>query len=313
MPTMRDAFWNRIFTKAKENRDIVLLSADFSAPSLDQFRLELPAQYLRLGITEQNMILMATGLALEGKRPFCFAIAPFLTMRCYEQIRLYAAGMNLPITLVGVGSGLAYADSGYTHHALEDVSIMRALPHMRIFQPCDNATVERMADLVLESASPAYFRLDRYSEDRLIEDPETVATGLNVLRPVQPITIMASGYMVKTALKAADALNARGISVGVLDACILPFQQGRFRKLAETMQSLLVLEEHTLPGGLGSYVLECVSDLRLPLTVYRHGLDLSEGYVKEYSGRETVHRQYQIDVGSVMETVEKLEETHGKH
>ena len=100
MPTMRDVFWDALFEKAKKDRNIVVLSADFAAPSLDKFRLELPAQFINLGIAEQNMMLLAAGLAIEGKKPFCYAISTFLTMRCFEQTRLYAAGMNLPIVMV---------------------------------------------------------------------------------------------------------------------------------------------------------------------------------------------------------------------
>lgn len=306
MPAMRDAFWNRIYERAKEDRDIVVLSADFSAPSLDRFRLELPAQYIRLGIAEQNMILMAAGLALEGKRPFCYAIAPFLTMRCFEQIRLYAAGMNLPITLVGVGAGFSYADSGYTHHALEDVSLMRALPHMRIFQPCDNASVREMADMLTQSEGPAYLRLDRYGEETLAFQKETIEKGYHIVRPVQPVTLVASGCMVKTALDAAEQLQNAGISVGVVDICRIPADEALYGVLSRA-EEVVVLEEHTLPGGLGSYILEQFCEKNFPIKVHRIGLDLSGGCPEEYSGRQALHKLCRIDTERVVQLVRGLE------
>ncbi|MCI8856684.1 MAG: hypothetical protein HFH26_09110 [Clostridiaceae bacterium] len=306
MPAMRDVFWDRLYDHAKQDRDIVILSADFSAPSLDRFRLELPAQYIRLGIAEQNMILMAAGLALEGKRPFCYAISPFLTMRCFEQIRLYAAGMNLPITLVGVGAGFSYADSGYTHHALEDVSLLRTLPHMRIFQPCDNASVREMTELILQSDGPAYLRLDRYGVETAAFDPETIGKGFQVSRPVQKVTLAASGYMVKTALTAAEQLAAAGIPVGVVDICTLPCDAALCGILSE-VQTLVTLEEHTLPGGLGSYLMELASEKGLSAQIHRLGLDLSDGYPEEYSGRETLHRMYGIDAESIVQLIKRLE------
>ena len=307
MAAMRDVFWNKIFEEAKTNRDIVLLSADFSAPSLDKFRLELPSQYINLGIAEQNMMLFATGMALEGKKAFCYAITPFLTMRCFEQTRLYAAGMKLPITLVGVGAGFSYSDSGYTHHALEDISIMRTLPHMRIFQPCDNASVEKMADLILQSETPVYLRLDRYGDENLVGDLTHLEKGLNVVRPVKKITLIASGYMIKTALKTAELLQQQGIEVGILDACILPMDKEFFAEQVKEAEHLIVLEEHVLAGGLGSYILELVSDLKLSVQVHRCGLELTNGYIKEYSSRENIHTLCGIDVDSVVKLVKEIE------
>lgn len=307
MPAMRDIFWNRIYERARDDRNIVVLSADFSAPSLDRFRLELPAQYIRLGIAEQNMILMAAGLALEGKHPFCYAIAPFLTMRCLEQIRLFVAGMDLPITLVSVGAGFSYADSGYTHHALEDIAQMRTLPHMQVFQPCDNASVRKMADMLIQLNGPAYLRLDRYGEETVAFREETSKKGFHIVRPVQKITLVASGYMVKTALSAADQLQEAGISVGVVDFCRIPVDDALYDTLAQ-VEKLVILEEHTLPGGLGSYMLEQLCDRRLLIEVYRAGLDLSGGYPEEYSGRQALHELYQIDSEHVIQLVKRLEQ-----
>lgn len=305
MPAMRDVFWNRIYQRAKEDRNIVILSADFSAPSLDRFRLELPSQYIRLGIAEQNMILMATGLALEGKRPFCYAIAPFLTMRCFEQIRLYASGMNLPITLVGVGAGFSYADSGYTHHALEDIALMRTLPHMQVFQPCDNASVRKMADMLAQSKGPAYLRLDRYGDESIAFQEETTEKGFHIVRPAQRITLAASGYMVKTALDAAERLQNVGIPVGVIDICRIPVDKELYGILAQT-EKLIVLEEHTLPGGLGSYILERLCEKKCPIEVHRMGLDLSNGYPEEYSGRQALHKMYQLDSEHIIQRVKEM-------
>lgn len=302
MPAMRDVFWNRIYERAKEDRDIVVLSADFSAPALDRFRLELPSQYIRLGISEQNMILMAAGLAMEGKHPFCYAIAPFLTMRCFEQIRLYAAGMNLPIKLVGVGAGFAYADAGYTHQTLEDISLMRALPHMRIFQPCDNASVRKMADILLQSDGPAYLRLDRNGDESIAFQEGTIEKGYHIVRPVQRITIAASGYMVKTALEAAEQLENAGVPVGVVDICRIPADEALYGVLSQA-EKVIVLEEHTLPGGVGSYILEQFCERNISVKVDRIGLDLSDGYPEEYSGRQALHKLYKIDAEHIVRFV----------
>lgn len=307
MLTMRDAFWDEIYNFAKNDKNVVIVSADFSAPSLDKFRSELSAQYVKMGITEQAMILVASGMALEGKRPFCYAIAPFLTMRCFEQIRLYPAAMNLPVVLVGVGAGVAYSDSGLTHHALEDVSIIRALPNMRIFQPCDNETTRKMASMLINTQTPVYLRLDRYAEEKLVTSIEDVETGINVIKEPRPITILASGYMVKKAIQVADQLAEQGIEVGVLDACILPIDSKRLKNVLTPIRKLVTLEEHTLAGGLGSYILECVNDQKLPIHVTRIGADLMHGYIEEYSSRDAIHEQLHLDITTILEIIKELD------
>ena len=312
MPTMRDVFWDQIYTKAKCNRDIVILAADFSAPSLDKFRLDLPGQFVHLGIAEQNMMLVAAGMALEGKRPFCYAIAPFLTMRCFEQTRLYAAGMNLPIVLVGVGAGLSYSNAGYTHHAVEDIAIMRTLPNMRIFQPCDNASTKIMANLALESSSPIYLRLDRYGQENLIGDTQNIAKGISVIRPITKITLLASGNMIMTAIEVADKLIEKNIKVGVVDACIFPINKNYFYELFSEVKQFIVLEEHTLVGGIGSHILELISDLNMNIRVKRFGLNISNGYIREYGGRHLIHKKQGMNSESIISYImEEKNETTG--
>ena len=306
MPAMRDVFWNEIYALAKDNRDIVILSADFAAPSLDKFRLDLPSQFIELGISEQNMILVAAGMALEGKQPFCYAISPFITMRCFEQTRLYAAGMNLPITLVGVGAGFAYSDSGYTHHSVEDIAIMRTLPHMRIFQPSDNDTTKILAKLALESSSPVYVRLDRYGKENLIGNTDHVSSGMSVVRPIEKITLLASGNMLMTALEVASSLAEQNISIGVVDACIFPLNPNRFHEIFADVDHLITLEEHTFIGGIGSHVLELISDCDMKLRVKRFALDLSNGYVHEYGGRDLIHQQQKMDSESIISYVRSV-------
>ncbi|KKN75029.1 hypothetical protein LCGC14_0385310 [marine sediment metagenome] len=157
MVSQRDAFFSKLFKLAKEDDRIVVVTADCGAPALDQWREELPCQFINVGIAEQQMIALAAGLALEGKRPYCYAIAPFATLRCYEFIRVDVSLMNLPVVIVGVGAGLSYSEAGPTHHATEDIACMRALPNMKIASISSNGQI----DEVLREEGPMYVRLDR--------------------------------------------------------------------------------------------------------------------------------------------------------
>lgn len=305
MTAMRDTFFNYLYEKAQADRNIVILSADFSAPSLDQFRLNIPQQYQFMGISEQNMMLVAAGLALEGKKVFCYAIAPFLTLRCLEQTKLYASGMDLPITLVGVGAGISYEDSGYTHHALEDISVLRSLPHMKVFQPCDNEDTEKVVAYALEYRHPMYVRLDRYGIDRLYDGEHDIQKGLSIVSGGHTVLLLASGSMMKVALEAVKELSADGIQVSLLNAETIPFDQEKFIQALYGVHDIITMEEHSLSGGLGSYVAELVVDLGLKVNVKRVGFDLSEGYIDEFGGREVIYNQYGMDKDTVIKLVKE--------
>lgn len=305
--TMRDTFWNRIYELAKKDRDIIIIAADMGAPALDKFRRDLPGQFVNAGIAEQNAMLVATGMALKGKKVYVYAIAPFITMRCYEQIRIYPAGMNLPITIVGVGAGVCYEESGPTHHAVEDISILRVLPNMKIYSACDNNMTEQFADLTYYEKSPNYVRLDRIVLPNIYPEGTDFSEGIGVLRPVSDITIMATGCMIKTALEVSDALKAKGISVGVVDAYNIPVKAEKFIEVTKGVKKLYTLEEHTLPGGLGSQICEIVMDYGIGVKVKRLGFDFSQKYCYTYGGRKEIYPEYGLDVQSICKTIEEGE------
>lgn len=306
MATMRDVFWKRVYEFAKEDRNIVVLSADFAAPALDKFRLELPAQYIHTGISEQNTILLATGLALSGKKVFCTAIAPFITMRCFEQIRLYPAGMNLPITIVGVGAGVCYEDSGPTHHAVEDIRILRGLPHMKIFSAADNIATRAFADLSINLDSPNYVRLDRMTLPDVHQVNSDFSSGIVEIKPKQKINILATGCTLNNAVAVAERLASENISIGVMDACIFPFANEVFVNKFEDTDILITLEEHVLSGGLGSHICELVMDCELDIKVKRMGFDFSDGYCCSYGGRAAIQEKYGFDTESIIDKIKEL-------
>ena len=158
---MRDTFFNSLYDIAKQDRQVILITADCGAPSLDKFRRDLAEQYFTVGIAEQNMINVAAGLALEGKIVYTYAIAPFASLRCYEQIKVNLCCMRLPVTVLGIGAGFAYDIMGPTHHATEDISIMRALPELTILNPSDSVMAGGLAQFSYRLPGPKYIRFDR--------------------------------------------------------------------------------------------------------------------------------------------------------
>jgi transketolase len=159
---MRDVLIENITKKMADNESIFFISADFGSPLLDHLREKFPDRFVNVGIAEQNLINISTGMALEGYTVFTYAIAPFLSMRCYEQIRnlsLLSQIRDININLIGVGAGLSYDVTGPTHHCLEDISLMRILPNLVVFSPSDYVTTERFVDFSLQLKKPKYLRL----------------------------------------------------------------------------------------------------------------------------------------------------------
>lgn len=301
--SQRDAFWGKVYELAMSNRDILIVSADMGAPALDQYRRDMQSQYVDVGIAEQQAIAVAAGLALGGKKVFVYAIAPFITLRCYEHIRLELAAMNIPVTIVGVGSGMSYDDSGPTHHTVEDISALRILPNLRIHNMTDSVMAEAFAEISCNLPYPNYVRLDRKPLSALYEGGHDFSPGLHVFIPASDICLLATGNMVHRALDIAVQLKQRGIEAGVIDVYTLPINEEALLRALEGVRYIFTLEEHTLPGGFGSTICEVLADHDIHMHVKRFGLDLRTGYCYRYGGREHLLSLYGLDTESLAKSV----------
>lgn len=303
--TLRDAFWNTLYDIAKQDKDVLIVAADMGAPALDRFRNDLAGQFINVGIAEQQAIAVAAGMALEDKKVFAYAIAPFITLRCYEHIRVSIATMNIPVTIVGVGAGFSYDDSGPTHHMVEDISTIRILPNMEINSPSDNTMVSAFAHMSCKMNHPNYIRLDRKQVPDIYSDGTDFSPGMSVLKETTDTYIVATSNMVHTALDVAKQLKAKSINAGVIDLYTLPINSELFLKTISSARRIVTLEEHTLPGGLGSTVCELLCDNAVAIPVKRIGLDFRDGYCYKYGGRENIQSLYGLDVASLVETISK--------
>ena len=285
MKTMRDAFFDEVF-----KLDAMVVTADMGAPALDKFRGT--DKYLNVGIAEQNMITVASGLALSGKKVFVYAIMPFATLRCFEIIKSTICAMNLPVTIVGVGAGFSYEDSGPTHHSTEDISVMRSLPNMTILSPSSSGMASLMASI---PDTPTYVRLDRETLPEIQRgsswDVRCPGEGLDYIIPAKTV-IITTGNMVHTALKTG---------FGVMDIYKLkPLNERLLLKHFEGIERVVTLEEHILDGGLGSIIAEFMADNGILKPLKRIGVDK---YYYDY-GREHLQKLCRLDVESVTKTIQ---------
>ena len=298
----REAYWSRVRELMKEDEDIVLVVADQGAPAFDLIRKEFPARFIYTGIAEQNAILIASGLAMEGKKVMVHAIASFIIMRCYEQIRISNSVMGIPLTIVGIGAGFSYDDSGPTHHLLEDIALMRVMPGMTINSVTDNQMARQVADFSVNMTTPNYVRLDRHNDPNIYTKDIDFSKGFEVLRDGQDGYIISTGVMVRQSLNVAERLSKKSISLGVIDIHTIPCKEDSFINAIKNSPRLITLEEHFLPGGLGSYVVEMLADNKLNMEVKRLGL--SNGYCYRYGGREDNWAYHGVDEKTVLNKVE---------
>jgi len=261
---MRNAFAAEITRLAAADQRIVLLSADIGNRLFDPYKAQQGERFFNCGVAEANMIGMAAGLALCGLRPVAYTITPFVTTRCLEQIRVDVAFQNLPVTIVGVGSGLSYAALNATHHSCEDVAMMRALPNMSILCPGDAVEVRPALRAALAHPGPVYIRLGKKNEP-LVHDPEhepelELGRGL-VLSQGDRVMILGSGVMLPAAVDAARRLTTDGIATGVVSMhTVKPLDTALLAELFASVALVVTLEEHSVVGGLGGAVAEWLSD-----------------------------------------------------
>jgi len=301
--SMRDSFINEIYNFAKTDREVMIVSADMGAPALDKFRVELSNQFLNVGIAEENMISVASGLASEGKKPYTMAIMPFTTSRCHEFIKLNQGLMKIPVRVIGIGTGFSYDDSGPTHHTTEDIAIMRAIPNLTIYSPSDSIAAAKISRITYKENKPTYIRLDRKIQPIIYDENETFESGFKELRKGFDICLIATGSMVHEAIKVAKKLEETGKIVGVIDLYRLKPISPEIIKVLSRYKKIVSIEEQILDGGFGSMISELITDNSLQVSLKRIGL---KDYVYCYGGRENIQKFCNIDAETITKEVEKL-------
>jgi transketolase len=306
---MRDIVINRIFEAAKNDKEILFISADLGAAALDDFREKLPDQFIHAGISEQNMVDLASGLALSGKKVFLYAMAPFLTARCYEQIKCVIASMNLPITLIGVGVGLGYDHATLTHFTPEDIACMRALNGIEILTPGDAEAAEKVANVAIMNPGFRYIRLDRQGLEPAYHGgfEAVYDRGFGHIAEGDNIVIITCGVLLQKALAAREILEKKGVNAGVIDLFrVKPINGKALAVILSDYDFIITVEEQSLEGGMGSAVLEIAADNNILKPVRRLGM--RDGYAVINGDRDSLHEFYEIDTPHIVDVALELGE-----
>jgi transketolase len=297
---MRDAFVRELTELAAADERIVALTADLGVGMFDELAQRAPGRFLNVGIAEQTLVGVAAGLAYAGKIPVAYSNAPFITSRAHDQVRVDVAFPRANAKLVGVGAGIAYGYLGMTHHAIEDLALMRSLPGVTVLTPGDPAEAAAATRAAVALDGPVYLRLGKNGEPRLLPADATYRIGEAVsLVEGSDVTIATVGTMLEEAVVAVDRLERAGVSCGLLHfGSLKPFDAEAVAAAVERAPVLVSVEEHNVIGGLGSAIAEAMAERGLNGRLVRLGLP--DTYVHAVGSREYLLRHYGLDRDAIV-------------
>ncbi len=304
---MRNAFIARLTELAAREPRIFLITADLGFAVLDEFERRFPEQFLNIGVAEQNMAAVATGMALEGYKVFTYSIGNFPTLRCLEQLRNDAFYHGANVNVVSIGGGFSYGPLGMSHHATEDLGIMRALPGVRVCVPGSRFETGCAVEALAALEGPSYLRLERAAGGFEDEAAGPFELGrARVLREGQDLTLVACGGVVAEAAAAAEALAVEGIECRVLSMHSLkPLDAEALELAAEQTGGILTIEENNVLGGLGGAVAEhCLEQGRRPRRFKRLGIP--DVYMSVVGDQSYLRAQVGIDRRGIFEAARRL-------
>ncbi|HEX3043110.1 MAG TPA: transketolase C-terminal domain-containing protein [Bacillota bacterium] len=303
---MRDAFVRTLEGIAQNDPNVFLVTGDLGFGVLTNFAKRFPKQYINAGVAEQNMTGLAVGMALEGKTVFTYSIGNFPTLRCLEQIRNDACYHQANVKIVAVGGGYVYGSLGLSHHATEDLAIMRALPNMTILAPGDPLEAAVATEAIYRTPGTCYLRLGRGGEPVVHQEKPDFKLGKAIqLFTGEDLTLISTGGILQVALEVRNQLAALGLKAGLISMPTLkPIDAQTIKILASHTKWIFTLEEHSVIGGLGSAVAEISSQLPPPKANLKM-IGLPDGFLK-IVGDQNYLRNYQgLSVEAILGVIQK--------
>lgn len=297
---MRDSFVECLTDYAEKNEKFCLITADLGFGVFDHYAKRFPDKFLNIGVAEQNMAAVASGMALEGWKVVMYSIGNFPTFRCLEQIRNDICYHDLDIKIVGMGAGFSYGILGMSHHATEDIAIMRALPNMKIYAPSGKWDAGNIVADAFGEGGPSYIRLDKSEYQNLDKNVSRISLGkANRMLEGKDVTIVTVGGILDEAMRAASMLQESGITPEVISYhSIRPFDSSMLRDSVKKTGYLVSVEEHTVVGGLGSTVAETCLEEGLSLKGFRR-IGLRDTFSKVVGDAAYLRKEYGMSAENI--------------
>ena len=304
---MRTAFLDTLYELAKADRNVVFVTGDLGFSVVERFMAELPDQFVNAGVAEQNMTSLAAGMALMGKTVFTYSIANFPTLRCLEQVRNDVCYHEANVKVVAVGGGFTYGAMGASHHATEELGVMRMMPGMVVVAPADPVEARAATRAIVAHQGPCYIRLGKAGEPDVHGGPIDFQLGRAIrLRDGGDLSLISTGGMLGTTVAVADRLAERGVQARVLSMHTLkPLDEEAVRAAARETGTIVTLEQHSVIGGLGSAVAEVLAELPGACVRFRR-IGVPSAFSERVGSQKWLEQQYGLDEAGVLAQVEAL-------
>jgi len=310
---MRKEFIDALIKLAEGDKNIYLLTGDLGFSFFEEFAKKFPNRFINCGVAEQNMIGVAAGLALEGKKVYVYSIISFVVFRCFEQVRNDICYQNLDVKIIGAGAGFSYGTHGYTHYGLEDIAALRPLPNITILCPADPVEMENLVSQSYETKNPTYIRLDKNAEKIYNPNFKIVLSKPAVFKDGEDGVIISTGASLKTAINVAERLQKNGYNLKVISAhTIKPIDRRAWLKELKDIKSIFTIEENRLIGGLGDIIGSILSENNLKnVSLTKFGV--ADKYFSTIGKQDYLRELSGIDGESVYKIVLKnLKKINGK-
>ena len=304
---MRNAFLNELFELAKKDERIILITGDLGFGVVTPFMEQLPRQFLNAGVAEQNMTGIAAGMALSGKIAFTYSIGNFPTMRCLEHIRNDVCYHHANVKIVTVGGGFAYGAMGATHHAIEDLAVMRSIPGIAVLAPGDPVESRAATRAVTEYSGPCYLRLGKAGEPVVHQKPIQFEWGKAIkMFEGRDVTLISTGGILQTAVQATQLLAEEGVEVRLLSMHTLkPLDSDAVLAAAQDTRAIVTIEEHSILGGLGSAVAEVLAEADIPKVPFKR-LGVPAAFSPHIGSQEYMRERHGLTPEAIAKTIENI-------
>jgi transketolase len=318
---MRSVVLDYLTKQAEIDPTIYLVVGDVGFSVVERFQEKFPQRFINAGIAEQNMIGLAAGLAMAGNKVYVYSIIPFVTMRCFEQVRNNLCYQNLPVRLIGVGGGFSYGPLGVTHHSVEDIAIMRCLPEMTVVAPSSKHETEHLIPQIDKLAGPAYLRLSKNKKEEFVYPDKPIKLGKAIeLVPHEHRFVVATANTLELATNVFTMLKDLGIDIGLVSMpTVKPLDSEFFT--SKTLSAVFTIEEHSVIGGLGEGVARLISEKIYHKVIFKafgindfypHVIG-SRSYLMEQAGLHEKIIAQKIKDELAIKTTQKAAETSHMH